>query len=448
VDNPSSIQDVSRKLYEELTRPFEAEPSLDQLREALCSKPLVLIPLDSRQNKFPFADDQFSKFFRVSTDESFDLSHLLTELSKMSFDPDSNGEATLHYYVDLFMKRILKGILQYDTMAIHVARNITDSSFITDHGLRPDFLFYVNSFLSLRGEEKKTTMDLTSAQAELGKKLKSWNPVLFGALNYIFGFACAGESFQLYAMGPSGMVTDISRVFDLRQVNHRYELFFCIINLARLIKTIRGRIPQTSMMMYVPVKRQKGVTVEIRDDVVIKRIPAWQKGRLNFLRELYSAMETKSVPFVCHCREMSITPKKDNGEDFIQLMITPFGCEFKPQTLDLLMRALSCVLRALEGVHKLGYAHCDVRWPNVLRVSDDYWILIDFENAVEGNEALFQNDIRMVGRLIDLCPFVKTMAFSMFRNTLMSDTPPNAADALKLLADLSHEVAGEMLARH
>jgi hypothetical protein len=63
--------------------------------------------------------------------------------------------------------------------------------------------------------------------------------------------------------------------------------------------------------------------------------------------------------------------------------------------LDLLFAALKSVLRALEGVHNLGCVQ------NILRVIDETWVLIDFENAAKATDNLIQEDIRMIGRLID-----------------------------------------------
>jgi hypothetical protein len=443
----NSAKDISEQLYHQLTQPFDTEPSIDQLKDALRSKPLVQIPIDSSLCHIltvPSPYFNFSEFFRFSADETFNLSQLLVEIARMPFDSDYNGEASLHYYVDLFMKRILKGLLHYDTLAIHVARNISDSSFTTDHGLRPDFLFYVDAFLILRGEEKKIMSELAAAKTELSGKLKSWNPVIFGALNYVFGFACAGEYFQLYAIGPRGVITNISQIFDLQKVQSRFELFFSIINLARVIKTIHGRIPYTSVMMYQPMKRgANGATVEITDDMVIKRIPVSQHSKkasaYDFLKKLYQSMDKNSVPYVCRCNNITTitkTGKNRPHQQFLQLMLVPHGCQIKPHNLEILLNALGCVLRALEGVHNLRYAHCDVRWPNILRVSDDYWMLIDFENADDISEELLKKDINMVGKLINDCNIFLTMAVSDFRNTLVSNTPPSVADALRILDDL------------
>jgi hypothetical protein len=49
----------------------------------------------------------------------------------------------------------------------------------------------------------------------------------------------------------------------------------------------------------------------------------------------------------------------------------------------------------------MGYAHRDVYWRTILRISDDNWILIDLENAVKETAELYQEDIRRVGKLIE-----------------------------------------------
>ena len=119
---------------------------------------------------------------------------------------------------------------------------------------------------------------------------------------------------------------------------------------------------------------------------------------------------------------------------YIKLFILPHGFQIIPQNLTQLLIDLKCVLRALASVHQLGYAHKDVRWPNILCVTDCHWILIDFENADQGNNGLYQEDIRLVGGLIDSWnetnPTQISRAVSSFRDSLISENPPLVLDAL------------------
>ena len=93
------------------------------------------------------------------------------------------------------------------------------------------------------------------------------------------------------------------------------------------------------------------------------------------------------------------------------------------------------MLRALEGIHKLGYAHRDVRWPNILYVTDEDWRLIDFENSSWGDSSLMKNDLRMVGELMSRCgSLVLSSELLSLREQLISETPPAASEALAILA--------------
>ena len=44
-----------------------------------------------------------------------------------------------------------------------------------------------------------------------------------------------------------------------------------------------------------------------------------------------------------------------------------------------LQEAIKCILSCLKGCHELGWALCDVRWPNIIRLGDGTWCIIDGE---------------------------------------------------------------------
>ena len=82
--------------------------------------------------------------------------------------------------------------------------------------------------------------------------------------------------------------------------------------------------------------------------------------RFDFLKELYSSMLKNAVPSVIKCMNIEQCSKRSGQDRFIELELLPHDCQLIPPTLDLLLGAL-----------KLGYAHRDIRWPNVLRVTDE-----------------------------------------------------------------------------
>jgi hypothetical protein len=447
-EREATRKDVSKKLYEELTKPFPREPDIHELYNFLSADPLVQIPLiPSRSDvvtKYFFESEmeKFRNYFRCSFVDDSRIARSLETVSDMTLKLGS-GESMLHYYIDFFMHEILEVILASPTLKVFMDRNTGDRSKTTLAKRRPDFLFYVNSFLILRGEEKKDAGGFHDAVGELTAKLKSWNAVIFGRMKYVFGYALAGESFKFYAIGPKGLTVPISNMLDLQQRSDRFELFFLLINLARVIKTIVARFPSDSIMLYRETPREDGCTIEIRDDVVVKRVCVstedWDQ-RFEFLQTLYDILHKNSVPCVSKCPDIRKCTKRKRDKQFIELFILPLGCQVLPQSVEQLLTALKCVLRALVGLHQHKYAHQDIRWANLLYVSDNNWILIDFENAAYGNDVLYQQDMRMIGKLIDYWnqrnPTQIARALSTFRNMLESETPPCAADALRKLEHL------------
>jgi len=352
------------------------------------------------------------------------------------------GESSLHYYVDFFMRNFLEVILFSLSLRIDIDRNTADLSKTTLEKLRPDFLFYVKDFLILRGEEKSSISAMGDAKNELISKLKSWNSAIFGKLNYVFGFVCAGGLFQLYAIGPSGLVLELSNELDLRLRGHRFQLVFILIQLARVINTMINQIPSNRIVLYRPMSSGDRGTIEITDDYVVKklRIPGELLDvREKFLWELYVSLKKHAVPFVPKCTYFRQCSTIVNDIGVIEVRFTPLGLHILPQSFEELLVALKCILQALDSVHKLGYAHGDIRWPNILHISDNNWILIDFEEACYGNISLYQEDIRKVGRLIDewvnRYPTLIPLMASAFRDALVLH-PPSASDALGLLEDL------------
>jgi serine/threonine protein kinase len=52
-----------------------------------------------------------------------------------------------------------------------------------------------------------------------------------------------------------------------------------------------------------------------------------------------------------------------------------------PENEDKLRVAIRDVLNIVKILHENGTVHRDIRWENVIRITNDGWILIDFEEA-------------------------------------------------------------------
>lgn len=47
--------------------------------------------------------------------------------------------------------------------------------------------------------------------------------------------------------------------------------------------------------------------------------------------------------------------------------------------MHVLQVAIKCIFMCLKGCHELGWALCDVRWPNIILLGDRTWCIIDAE---------------------------------------------------------------------
>lgn len=106
-----------------------------------------------------------------------------------------------------------------------------------------------------------------------------------------------------------------------------------------------------------------------------------------------------------------------------------------PNTLTDLQEMLVNVLSALVALHRAGFVHSDIRWPNVFFGLDKKWHLGDFESAAKSSAVLVKKDINQVGLLLNDCPlllFSQNSPAAKLREGLLSENPPTAEQALDL----------------
>ena len=87
-----------------------------------------------------------------------------------------------------------------------------------------------------------------------------------------------------------------------------------------IIRTIVHRIPSKLILLYQEISRGNGCTIEIRDDVVVKRICVshleWNH-RYEFLNKLYTSLIENSVPCVPECRRIEKCLERNGPGQFI-----------------------------------------------------------------------------------------------------------------------------------
>ena len=143
--------------------------------------------------------------------------------------------------------------------------------------------------------------------------------------------------------------------------------------------------------------------------------------------------ECSKVPYLEHLEKLEIPSKHP---DWFRLILTPVGVTRIPKTESELGHAISCICQALYGLHENGWAHNDIRWPNIVSYHGD-WILIDCEFANKLGEALPSNlkivdpaaasccvgsDLYLLGKLLEYFHSARYgRAFDDFRGLLLSE---------------------------
>jgi hypothetical protein len=189
----------------------------------------------------------------------------------------------------------------------------------------------------------------------------------------------------------------ISKTLDLASTKDRYRIVHTVLNMTRFFRTFSEILPPRKNIRLFGSIKQGDTEVFTDCDRIIKIIetdPEKLRDRLSFLEKLYEDMKDSEVPHVIKCRR--VRPAKQNGSELfncISLELTPIAVEVKPVSEKVCKSAIQCVLKALSAFHKLGYVHRDIRWSNVLCVTDTDWILVDFEKASKPDKPItWSND--------------------------------------------------------
>ena len=118
-------------------------------------------------------------------------------------------------------------------------------------------MFHIRGILVFRGEEKgdSAMTDVHEPRQELVTKMDAWNPIFFGDLEYVFGYALAGTQFQLYALYPDKSkqypeggcgvnIKSIGGLLNLERIADRCMLLQYMINIAKVFKVMEPKLPR------------------------------------------------------------------------------------------------------------------------------------------------------------------------------------------------------------
>ena len=173
-------------------------------------------------------------------------------------------------------------------------------------------------------------------------------------------------------------------IYDIRG---RLKLLRIAVLLYRILAIQQTQLPVDAVPLGSQRVFPSGTTITVMEDYVIKHVDLQQQrylvNQLSELEKMYKAtaaskhlIRSKGGP---HIRRTKYT-----------VNLYPFGEQLWPDniparitSLAQLQAAIRCILLALKDLHAANFAHTDIRWPNVIKCSNNAFCLIDLETAVE-----------------------------------------------------------------
>jgi len=316
------------------------------------------------------------------------LSQIVGEVMGTSFQQITCDEANTMGNIDIIIKKIIGLAREYANncgyLELNRNRAIKSSSTTTENKRdRPDMTIYYKNVLLIMGEEKDLDTKLDVAEEQLDGYFDYWNTLAFGRLPFVMAFVAAGIKLQFYYYYPNNNNEPVrERIGDLLNLGtsnrmNNYKALQYVINAIRIILTWSQNqyLQFPKIKLYEVISRKNDTSITITPKKIIKKVhiddrePAYK----SFFEEFYS----KIFPQLGEYRLLLSKFYKK----WIHLEFAPVGYKTIPENENELKKAIQNVLNVVKILHENGIVHRDIRWENVIKLTNGGWILIDFEEA-------------------------------------------------------------------
>lgn len=165
---------------------------------------------------------------------------------------ENKSESMLHYPIDAMIRVPLETFNKYIGEALHIEidRDKADSETTTIDSKWPDFLCWTKKLLLFKGEEKASSGEFNIAVEELEEKFNVLDPIYFGKIQFMIGYAVAGSTVQFYAIDGSieakkkpSILSPLTSKLNASNFIDRITILRTVINIAHIILTISDNIP-------------------------------------------------------------------------------------------------------------------------------------------------------------------------------------------------------------
>ncbi|KAG2787509.1 hypothetical protein PC129_g12412 [Phytophthora cactorum] len=315
---------------------------------------------------------------------------------------------------------------------IHIEsfRDVMDETGTTNEKYCPGNIVHTENLVLLRGEEKDIKENIEDSCAELTSKMREWNPLFYGELPYILGYATSGERLHLVAIDHKRRVQTILRLRSV--IGNKSKAIRAFFNLAFIFDkmiTVSKRKYSTPQLWKPYTNSVNTCTMQLEHNWIKRTIVrAKNVGKSDFTRlvDIY--------------REMWKMKSRNGGRTHLQRLraepvvvgrtlivdLSPIGFERHPENVEEVREWVRGMLTALTYWHERGYCHGDVQWENIVYNPMD--------------ESLrFQHDLFQLGELFDDFDdhFLLTDELAAIRGVLQASLRTSECTAASVLDTLN-----------
>jgi hypothetical protein len=239
----------------------------------------------------------------------------------------------------------------------------------------------------LLGEEKTDS----GAKDDLSAKLRVIDPVFFGDIQFMTCYAVDGTKIRFYAFDGSleaskqhSPFVPLTNELDMNKTSDRFIILRTVINIARIMVTVAGLVPTPAYPLLKKLKIGKSVISwnpeDVKKEVLATELPYTGEdanARVGFLKKMYE-----------HARgqrglvQVKVGPCLNRKK--YKVVLATRGLNTRPKNQDDLRKMTKDLVSGLAWLHRAGYIHRDIRFPNILYdpVRKQYF-LIDFEHGAK-----------------------------------------------------------------
>ncbi|KAG6951689.1 hypothetical protein JG687_00013450, partial [Phytophthora cactorum] len=225
-----------------------------------------------------------------------------------------------------------KGIL------LTLRRNRVDNTGTTAKRLRPDLILHYDGMVLLRGEEKSASTFVDVSCKELTSKMRKWNPMFYGDLPYILGYATSGARLKIVTIDRHLHAEKVVEFYSIvaqkeEVIKTFYNLSFFLVAMVTLSK----RTCASDLMPYTPHVTERR-TIELMDDIVkrtIQRQQCLDEDDFGRLIDIYTTLQGLSSRGheKTHLQTVRKLELPDEQSSSITVQLQPLGFSREPENV-------------------------------------------------------------------------------------------------------------------